>query len=139
MFALLEERRANLAAQRVRSVNQPHALLRDLIPGGAPTLLKANAAAEVLAKIRPTTPTGRIRKMLGWDLVREIRSVDSQLDSVAAQMTEALDDYDSQLLEVDGIGPVLAARLIGRTGRPSRFRSSDAFASYAGVALTGPR
>lgn len=134
VFALLEERRANLATQRVRSVNQLHALLRDLIPGGAPTSLKASAAAEVLRKIRPATPTERIRKMLGWDLVREIRSLDSHLDSIAAQMTEALDDYGSQLLEVDGIGPVLAARLIGRTGRPSRFRSSDAFASYAGVA-----
>ena len=49
-------------------------------------------------------------------------------------MTETLDGYDNQLLEVDGVGPVLAVRLIGRTGRPSRFRSSDAFASYAGVA-----
>lgn len=32
---MLEERRANPAAQRVRAVNQLHALLRDLIPGGA--------------------------------------------------------------------------------------------------------
>jgi len=30
LFALLEERRANLAAQRVRAVNQLHALMRDL-------------------------------------------------------------------------------------------------------------
>ena len=28
-------------------------------------------------------------------------------------MTEALRDYDSRLLNVDGIGPVLAVRLIG--------------------------
>ena len=37
VFALLEERRASLASQRVRSVNQLHALLRDLVAGGAPT------------------------------------------------------------------------------------------------------
>lgn len=134
VFALLEERRANLAAQRVRSVNQLHALLRDLIPGGARTALTANAAAEVLRKIRPATRTERTRKALCWDLVRDIRSLDSQLGSIAAQITEALDDYNSQLLDVDGIGPVLAARLIGRSGAASRFRSSDAFASYAGVA-----
>ena len=35
---------------------------------------------------------------------------------------------------MDGIGPVIAARLIGRTGRADRFVSSSAFASYAGVA-----
>ena len=31
-------------------------------------------------------------------------------------------------------GPVLAARLIGRCGRAFRFRTADAFASYAGTA-----
>ena len=134
VFALLEERRANLAAQRVRSVNQLHALLRDLIPGGAPTALTANAAAEILRKIRPATPTERTRKAIAWDLVREIRSVDSRLSSIATQMADELADYDSQLCQVDGIGPVIAVRLIGRTGPASRFRSSDAFASYAGAA-----
>jgi transposase len=133
-FALLEERRANLAAQRVRCVNQLHAVMRDLVAGGVRTALTANAAAEALRKVRPTTRTERIRKIIARDLVRDVRNLDRQLKAIAAQMTEALDDYDNQLLEVDGIGPVLAVRLIGRTGRPSRFRSSDAFASYTGVA-----
>jgi transposase len=35
VFSLLEERRANLAAQRVRSVNQLHALMRDLVAGSS--------------------------------------------------------------------------------------------------------
>lgn len=48
-------------------------------------------------------------------------------------MTEALQDYPTQLLEIDGIGPVLAVRLIGRCGRPSRFPNADAFANYASV------
>ncbi len=49
-------------------------------------------------------------------------------------MTAALEEHGSSLVEVDGIGPVLGTRLIGRTGQAARFRSSDAFASYAGVA-----
>ena len=134
VFALLEERRANLATQRVRCVNQLHAAFRDLVPGGARTALKATAAGEALRRVRPTTRVERIRKALAWDLVRDVRNLDRQLASIAAQMTESLDAYDNQLLEVDGIGPVLAVRLIGRTGRPSRFRNSAAFASYAGVA-----
>lgn len=48
VFALLEERRANLAAQRVRLVNQLHALLRDLVPGGSGRALTAAMAATVL-------------------------------------------------------------------------------------------
>ena len=134
VFALLEERRANLAAQRVRSVNQLHALLRDLIPGGAPTALKANTAGRLLRKVRPKTPPEATRKTLAWDLVREIRSIDTRLEAITARMSEALRDYDSSLPAVDGIGPVLAVRLIGRCGRASRFPNGDAFASYAGVA-----
>ena len=134
VFALLEERRANLAAQRVRSVNQLHALLRDLIPGGAPTALKANTAGMLLRKVRPKTPPEATRKTLAWDLVHEIRSIDTRLEATTAQMSEALRDYNSRLLDVDGIGPVLAVRLIGRCGRASRFPNADAFASYAGAA-----
>ena len=89
VFALLEERRANVAAQRVRSVNQLHALLRDLIPGGAPTALKANTAATLLRKVRPKKPPEATRKTLAWDLVREIRSIDTRLEAITAQMTEA--------------------------------------------------
>ena len=104
VFSLLEERRSNLAAQRVRSVNQLNALLRDLIAGGAPTPLKANTAAMLLRRVRPKTPPEATRKTL----VREIRSIDTRLASITARMTEALQDHGSRLLEVDGIGPVLA-------------------------------
>lgn len=134
IFALLEERRANLAAQRVRCINQLHAVMRDLIAGGVRTALSAKAAAEALRKVRPATQPDRVRKVIAWDLIRDVRSLDGQLTKIVTQMTTALEEYDDGLLEVDGIGPVLATRLIGRTGRPSRFRSSDAFASYTGVA-----
>jgi hypothetical protein len=46
VLALLDERRANLAAQRTRLVNQLHAQLRDLIPGGVDTNLTATAATH---------------------------------------------------------------------------------------------
>jgi transposase len=55
VFALLEERRANVAAQRIRTVNQLHALLRDLIPGGAKTGLTTGSAADLLRSVRPVS------------------------------------------------------------------------------------
>ena len=36
VLALLDERRTNVVVQRTRLVNQLHALLRDLVPGGGP-------------------------------------------------------------------------------------------------------
>jgi len=134
LFALLEERRANLAGQRVRSVNQLHALMRDLIPGGVRTALTAKVAAAALRRVRPATPAERTRKDIAWDLVRDVRALDERLSAIADRMTAARAEHGSSLIEVDGIGPVLGVRLIGRTGPAARFRSYDAFASYAGVA-----
>jgi len=134
VFALLEERRTNLAANRVRLVNQLHALLRDLIPGGARPALTAEAAAALLRGLRPVSTAERTRKELARELIREIRAVDARLAQIATRMAEALHARGTRLLEVQGVGPVLAVRLLGRTGRPSRFPSAAAFASYTGVA-----
>lgn len=134
VFAMLEERRANLAAQRVRTANQLHALLRDLIPGGAPLALTANKASTLLRSVRPVSPSERTRKELAQDLIGDLRSVDASLSDIADRMTVALDADGTRLRDVDGVGPVIAVRLIGRTGHASRFRSSDAYASYAGAA-----
>ena len=134
VFAMLEERRANLAAQRVRTTNQLHAVLRDLVPGGAAVAITAKSASVMLRSIRPESQAERTRKELARDLVRDLRAVDASLTDIEKRMTAALDDHGTRLREIDGIGAVTAVRLIGRTGVASRFRSTDAFATYAGVA-----
>ncbi len=134
MFALLEERRANLAAQRVRVANQLHAVLRDLVPGGAALAITAKSAATMLRSVRPATPSERVRKELAQDLVRDLRAVDASLADIEQRMSTALDDHGSRLRRVDGVGAITAVRLIGRTGPASRFPTADAFATYAGVA-----
>jgi hypothetical protein len=48
VFAMLEERRANLAAPRVRAANQLHAVLRDLVPGGAGLAITAISAPTMV-------------------------------------------------------------------------------------------
>ncbi len=60
-LGLLDEQRANLVAHRTRLINQSHALLRDLAPGGADTDLTAARAARVLVVAcrvgrRPSNP-----------------------------------------------------------------------------------
>lgn len=134
MFAMLEERRANPAAQRVRVANQLHAVLRDLIPGGGATAITAKSASTLLRSVRPESPAERTRKELAQDLAREIRTVDASLVDIEKRMTAVLDDHGTRLREIDGAGAVTAVRLIGRTGIASRFASAHAFATYAGVA-----
>jgi transposase len=51
VLAVLEERRSNLVGQRTRSVNQLHAVPRELIAGGAPRKLRADRAADLLPTV----------------------------------------------------------------------------------------
>jgi transposase len=133
-LALLDESRTNLAQSRVRLVNQLHALLRDLLAGGAPTDLSATTAAALLRRVRPSGDAERVRKQIATDLISQIRSVDSLLKSNARQISELVAASGSTLTSTVGIGAITAGRLIGRTGRAARFPSSASFANYAGAA-----
>ena len=45
------------------------------------------------------------------------------LELIIQRTVDALEARPSRLLDIDGVGPVLAARLIGRCGRASRFQT----------------
>lgn len=133
-LALLDERRSNLAQARVRTANQLHALLRALLAGGAPRDLSATTAEKLIASVRPAGQVERIRIQLATDLVTDLRSLDAQPRANAKEMAKLVAQSGSTLTSTPGIGVVTAARLIGRTGRASRFPSAAAFANYTGAA-----
>jgi transposase len=134
VLALLDERRANVITQRTRLLNQLHALLRDLLPGGAPVNLTTQTASRLLATVRTAGPVEAARKQLARDLITEIRDADQRLKTLTNTIAATVAEHGSQLPTVAGIGPVIAARLLGRTRRASRFPNASAFANYAGVA-----
>lgn len=134
VLGLLDERRLNLTQQRTRTVNQLHALLRDVLPGGVSTDLTADQAAAALTRIRPQSSVERARKDLARELITDIRALDRRLKTNKQRMEEATKDSDSRLTDIVGVGPVVAARLLGRTGQASRFPTAAAFAVYTGVA-----
>ena len=68
------------------------------------------------------------------ELVAEMRRLDRRIDSVGDELAVAVKDSSTTLTSIFGVGTLVAAKLLARTGPISRFRSGDAFASYAGVA-----
>jgi transposase len=133
-LGMLDERRMNLTQNRTRMVNQLHGLLRELLAGGAPTILTAAKAAAVVRGLRPASTPERVRLQLCRELITDIRRLDVQLADNQAQITALLDEHGTGLREIDGVGPVLAARVLGRTGRVSRFATPAAYATYNGTA-----
>lgn len=133
-LALLTERRQSLSQHRTRSLNQLHALLRELIPGGAPRSLTANRAAQLLRRIRPEGTADCVRRQLARDLIAEVRRHDRLMAANTEQIRELLAVHPTTLTEIVGVGPVLAARILAGTGDPRRFPTTASFANYCGTA-----
>jgi transposase len=104
ILRLLTERRDDLTGERTRILNRLHGLLRDLIPGGAPTDLTAAKAAAMLRGLRPTTATAACRRQLARELLGDLRRVDARLTDNKAQLREALAATGSTLTQVHGLG-----------------------------------
>lgn len=63
-LALLDERRVNLAQARVRTVNQLHAVLRDLLPGGLRLSCRRTRPPRCCARSAPPATSSRSAKNL---------------------------------------------------------------------------
>ncbi|MFI9536790.1 IS110 family transposase [Nocardia fusca] len=133
-LALLDERRHTLNRHRTRLLNQLHALLRELIPGGAKRSLSATAAEAILLTVTPCTVADRVRVQLAGDLVDDVRRYDRQLTDNTARMKQVLDEHATSLPDLVGVGPVLAARVLAGTRDPMRFPTAAAYANYTGTA-----
>lgn len=118
----------------MRAVNQLHTLLRALLAGGAPTDLSANTAAALLRSVRPSGDAEQARKAVALDLITEVRALDARLRTSAKAIARLVEQSGSTLTKTVGIGPITPGRLIGRTGRASRFPNSAAYANYVGAA-----
>jgi transposase len=134
ILRLLAERRDDLAGERTRILNRLHGLLRDLIPGGAPTDLTAAKTAALLRRVRPATATAACRRQLARDLLGDLRRVDARLTDNKVQLQDALAATGSTLTQIHGLGVVVAAKLLGHVGDIRRFPSQDHFASYTATA-----
>jgi transposase len=67
------------------------------------------------------------------ELVVEMRALDRKLADTMRRMQEAIREHGSGLTRVPGIGVILAAKLIGRTGPVHRFPSAAHYAAYTGT------
>ncbi len=134
VLRMLSERREDLVKERTRALNRLHGLLRDLLPGGAGKNLSAEKAARALRTVRPRSTPARTRRWLAADLVRDVRRLDRQLSELEGRIREALEEASTGLTRLFGVGPILAAKIIGQVGAIARFPGKAHFASYTGTA-----
>jgi transposase len=134
VLRLLSERREDLVAERTRALNRLHALLRDLLPGGVTGKLSADRAARILRGIRPKGASARLRRRLASEVLRDVRTLDTKIADLNGRIEAEIEASGTTLTEIFGIGPILAARIMGTVGSVARFPTKAHFASYAGAA-----
>src|SRR6266511_1817237 len=120
---LMVDRRDWLGRARTDTVNRLHALLLDLVAGGAKKHLSAPQARTILATVRPRDVVGRTRRQLASDLITELAVIDKKIKQANAALTALIATTGSRLRRLNGIGPSVAARLLGDIGDITRFAS----------------
>jgi transposase len=131
---LLVDRHHGLVALRTQTVNRLHALLCSLTPGGHGRRMSADQAQRLLRSIRPTNPVDTTRKAVAVELLADVRRFDRDLVASKKRITEAVTASKTSLVEIYGVGPIVAAIVIGHVADVRRFPTRDHFASYNGTA-----
>jgi transposase len=135
VLRLLSERREDLVAERTRALNRLHGLLRDLLPGGVAGKLSAERAARILRSIRPKGGASvRLRRRLASEVLRDVRTLDRKIADLSGRIEAEIEVSGTTLTQIFGIGPILAAMILGTVGNVTRFPTKARFASYSGTA-----
>jgi transposase len=109
-------------------------LLVDLLPGGARRNLTAKRATVLLAAVTPAGAPALTRWQLAADLIADIGQLEQRITAVEARIKTAVAESNTSLVELFGVGPVLAARFLGEVGDIGRFPSKHHFAAHTGTA-----
>jgi transposase len=134
VLRLLVDRRRALGEEHTRKVSQLHALLLELIPGGAKKDLSAAQAKKLLAGVRPRDVVGKTRRRLAAELIGDLERIYTRKKIADKELNELVAATGTGLLDLHGIGPSGAARLLVEVADITRFPDRNHFASWTGTA-----
>ncbi len=120
--------------EHTRKVSQLHALLPELLPGGAKKALSAAQAKALLTKVRPRDVVGKTRRRLAAELVADLEQIYARKKAADKELNALVAATGTGLLDLHGIGPSGAARLLVEVGDITRFPDRNHFASWTGTA-----
>jgi transposase len=134
VLRLLADRRRSLGEEHTRKVSQLHALLLELIAGGAKKNLSAAQAKKLLAGVRPRDVAGKTRRRVAAELVADLERIYARKKAADKELGELVAETGTGLIDLHGIGPSGAARLLVEVGDITRFPDRNHFASWTGTA-----
>jgi transposase len=131
---MLCDRRDELTRLRVQTVNRLQRLLAELVPGQGKKDLTALQAKAILATVRPRDIAGKIRRRIAAEELADLIAVEAKMKKATAELKAMVVARGSRLMELPGVGPVVAARTLADVGDIARFADRNRFASWTGTA-----
>ena len=131
---MLADRREALTRRRVQTVDRLQALLAELLPGQAKKDITALQAKAMLASVRPRDVAGKTRRRIAAEELAELIAVDAKIKKATAELKAMVLARGSRLMDLHGVGPVVAARILADVGDVARFADRNRFASWTGTA-----
>jgi transposase len=135
---LLSDHRDNLIADRTRLINQLHAQMLQLDPRYEERSGPLTQAAGVrfCQEYDPLHADAlvRTRLLIVRQLATRIAALTTEIAALTALLGQRVAALGTPLLQLRGVGPVVAARLLGELGGTLRVHSAAALAALAGIA-----
>lgn len=134
ILRMLANRHHALTRLRTQAVCRLHAQLANLKPGGLPATFTAQRTRELLATVPSETGVVAERKHQALALLDDVVRIDREVRAIKRRMSLAVEATGTSLLDIYGVGPVVASIVMGHVVDVGRFPTRGHFASYAGVA-----
>ena len=131
---MLTDRREALTRRRVQTVDRLQALLAELLPGQAKRDITTGQAKAMLASVRPRDIAGKTRRRIAAEELAELVAVEAKIKKATAELKAIVLARGSHLMDLHGVGPVVAARVLADVGDVTRFADRNRFASWTGTA-----
>jgi transposase len=131
---MLTDRREALTRRRVQTVCRLQALLAELLPGQAKRDITAGQAKRMLASVRPRDIAGKTRRRIAAEELAELVAVEAKIKKATAELKAMVLARGSRLMDLHGVGAVVAARILADVGDVARFADRNRFASWTGTA-----
>jgi len=134
VFKVWSKRHRDLGRSRTQVVCRLHAVLCELVAGGVAKEITAGHAARLLESITPPGAVEAARCELAAAFLDDLRRIDAQLLETKKKLNAAVRASGTTLTSIFGVGPVVAATVIGDVRDVARFPGRDHFAAYNGTA-----
>jgi len=131
---MLADRRDELSKARVQAANRLHRLLAELVPGQGKKDITTGQAKKILATVKPRDVAGKTGRRLAGEQIAELVAIEKRIKALTRELKEMVLATGSTLMELPGVGPVVAARTLADTGDVARFADRNKYASWTGTA-----